>query len=144
MIRHAGLVAFRVDGRWRGALIEGDSGRGKSDLALRALDHGLRLVADDRTEVFVSNGCLFGSAPRTLAGLIEVRGVGIVPRGALPMAEIHIRVHCAAAPREVERAPDLTPRTLLGVKIPTLAIWPFEASAPLKLILALQHLGVRT
>ena len=142
MIHHAGLVALQVDGRWRGALIEGDSGRGKSDLMFRALDHGLRLVADDRTEVFVSSGRLFGTAPRTLAGLIEVRGVGVIALGALPAAEIHVRVRCAAGSGDVERVPDLTPRPLLGIEVPVLDLWPFEASAPLKLILAIRDLGV--
>jgi serine kinase of HPr protein (carbohydrate metabolism regulator) len=48
MILHAGLVALRLAGFWRGALICGPSGAGKSDLALKALDAGFRLVADDR------------------------------------------------------------------------------------------------
>jgi serine kinase of HPr protein (carbohydrate metabolism regulator) len=141
MIRHAGLVAARVDGRWRGALIEGESGRGKSDLALRALDHGFRLVADDRTNVFVSGGRLFGATPKTLAGLIEARGVGILTLTTLPIAEILLRVRCVTAPDEVERLPDPVSGSLLGVDIPTLNLWPFEASAPHKLILALGHLG---
>ena len=51
------------DGGWRGALIEGPSGAGKSDLALRALDAGFRLVADDRVVVWTSGGRLFGRAP---------------------------------------------------------------------------------
>ena len=142
MIRHAGLLATRVDGRWRGALIEGASGRGKSDFALRALDHGMRFVADDRTEVFISSGRVFGVAPRAIAGLIEVRGIGVVALTALPMAEIFLRVRCVATPDEVVRAPDAGCEPLLGVDIPSMALWPFEASAPLKLILALRHLGV--
>ena len=141
MIRHAGLLAARVDGRWRGALIEGASGHGKSDLALRAFDHGLRLVADDRTEVFVSGGRLFGVAPRALAGLIEVRGVGVLVLGPLPTAEIRLRVRCVATPDEVDRSPDPVCEPLLGVEIPSVDLWPFEVSAPLKLILALRHLG---
>ena len=49
MIHHAGLLARWTGGHWRGVLIEGESGSGKSDLALRALDDGWSLVADDRT-----------------------------------------------------------------------------------------------
>jgi serine kinase of HPr protein (carbohydrate metabolism regulator) len=142
MIQHAALVAARADGRWRGALIEGDSGRGKSDLAARALDHGLRLVADDRTRVFVSGGRLFGAAPRVLAGLIEVRGVGVVTLEPIPTAEIVLRVRCVATPTEVERMPEAVRERMLGVEIRRIDLWPFEASAPLKLILALRHLGV--
>ena len=71
MILHAGLVARRQDGYWRGVLIEGASGAGKSDLALRALDHGFRLVADDRVVVWASGGALYGRAPDSLAYLGE-------------------------------------------------------------------------
>jgi serine kinase of HPr protein (carbohydrate metabolism regulator) len=142
MIRHASLLAARIGGRWRGALIEGPSGGGKSDLALRALDHGLRLVTDDRTRVFVSGGRLFGAAPKVLGGLIEVRGVGVVALGGLPSAQIALRVRCASAPDAVERMPDTLSEPLLGIDIPAIDLWPFEASAPLKLIIALRHLGV--
>ena len=58
MIRHAGLIARRMGGVWRGVLIEGPSGAGKSDLALRALDQGFRLVADDRVVVWTDAGRL--------------------------------------------------------------------------------------
>jgi serine kinase of HPr protein (carbohydrate metabolism regulator) len=142
MIRHAGLLAAQVDGRWRGALIEGVSGRGKSDLALRALDHGMRLVADDRTEVFVSGGRLFGVAPKPLAGLIEVRGLGVMAFTPLKTARIVLRVRCVAAPDEPERMPRAASEPLLGVQIPTIELWPFESSAAQKLILALRHIGV--
>jgi serine kinase of HPr protein (carbohydrate metabolism regulator) len=142
MIRHAGLLAARVDGWWRGALIEGGSGCGKSDLALRAIDHGLRLVADDRTQVFVSGGRLFGAPPRSLAGLIEVRGLGVTALTPLPSVEIVLRVRCAPSAQEVERMPVRACEPVLGVPIPAIDLWSFETSAPLKLILALRHLGV--
>ena len=51
MVRHAGLIALWDAGVWRGALIEGVSGAGKSDLMLRALQAGWTLVADDRVEI---------------------------------------------------------------------------------------------
>jgi serine kinase of HPr protein (carbohydrate metabolism regulator) len=142
MIIHANLVAARIDGRWRGALVEGGSGRGKSDLALRALDHGMRLVADDRTRVFVSGGRLFGAAPRTLDGLMEVRGLGVVALAALPMAQIVLRVRCVDAPDAPERMPRRACESMLGVRLPAIDLWPFEASAPLKMILALRCLGL--
>ena len=142
MIRHAGLVAARIGGRWTGALIEGPSGSGKSDLALRAIGEGLVLVADDRTRVFVSRNQLFGAPPRPLAGLMEARGVGILARGALPLARIGLRVRCVDRPDAVTRLPDPAVEPLLGVPVPVIDLWPFEASAPLKLILALRHLGV--
>lgn len=142
MIRHAGLVARRVGGVWRGALIEGPSGAGKSDLALRALEAGFRLVADDRVTVFVSGGRLYGRAPAPLAGLIEARGFGITPVAALDLAEITLAVRCVAGPGQVERLPDPDGETLLGVAVPVFALWPFEPAAPAKLARMLEHLGV--
>lgn len=61
-----------------GILILGKSGAGKSELALRLIAQGAALVADDRVELFVRSGKLFARAPKTLAGLIEIRGVGII------------------------------------------------------------------
>jgi serine kinase of HPr protein (carbohydrate metabolism regulator) len=142
MIVHAGLVAARIQGRWRGALIEGASGTGKSDLALRALDCGMRLVSDDRTLVFVSGGRLYGAAPKTISGFVEVRGVGVVSLPALPTAEIVLRVRCVNSPEAVERSPDAISEKFLSVNIASMELWPIEASAPYKLILALRHLGV--
>lgn len=140
-IRHAGLVALRLDGRWRGALIEGPSGSGKSDLALRCLDAGLRLVADDRTVVFVSEGRLFGRAPDALWGLVEHRGLGVMTHPAVDVAEIVLVVRCEASPGAVERLPDPAVQTVLGVPAPLLRLWPFEGSAPAKLSRALEVLG---
>jgi serine kinase of HPr protein (carbohydrate metabolism regulator) len=144
LILHAGLIALRLGGgEWCGALIEGPSGSGKSDLALRALDHGFHLTADDRTVVFVSEGGLFGRAPEALAGLIEVRGVGILRRPALPMARIVMAVSCENAPEAVDRLPEFEVRTLLNVSVPLLRLWPFEPVAPVKLRHGLEHLGER-
>ncbi len=80
MIVHGGLIARRLGEHWRGVLIEGPSGAGKSDLALRALERGFSLVADDRVRLFVSGGRLYGRAPSALAGLIEARGIGVTRR----------------------------------------------------------------
>lgn len=142
MIRHAGLVARQIAGRWRGALIEGASGAGKSDLALRALAAGFRLVTDDRTLVFASEGALYGRAPAALAGLIEVRGVGVLPETVLRQAQIAMVVRCAAEPRAVERLPEPRLEPLLGVELPVFDLWPLEPAAPLKIARMLEHLGV--
>ncbi len=141
MILHAGLIALRQGGLWRGALIEGPSGAGKSDLALRALTHGFRLVADDRVQVFVSRGRLFGRAPATLSGLIEARGVGVLPEPSLALAEIVLAAWCARDGRVIERLADPGERAILGVAVPSLEIRAFGASAPAKLRRALEHLG---
>jgi serine kinase of HPr protein (carbohydrate metabolism regulator) len=140
MILHAGLLAQRIGGRWRGVLIQGPSGAGKSDLALRALDAGFALVADDRVQVFTSDGRLFGQAPPALAGLIEVRGLGVLRAPALALCEIALVARCA----EVERTPDPQLVEICGVTRPMVNIQPLEASAPAKLSRALQHLGLGT
>ncbi|MFT4251737.1 MAG: HPr kinase/phosphorylase [Caulobacter sp.] len=142
MIRHAGLVARRVGGFWRGALIEGVSGAGKSDLALRTLEAGFRLVADDRVATFVSDGELYGRAPDPLAGLIEVRGLGVVPEPALRLARIALVVRCVETPDQVERLPEPRFEVLLGVSVPVFDLWPLEPAAPAKIGRMLEHLGV--
>lgn len=141
MIRHAGLIARRHGGGWRGALIEGPSGVGKSDLALRALSEGFRLVADDRTLLFVSGGRLFGRAPAPLHGLIEARGVGILRLDALDFAPVDLWVRCTMSAEDVERLPSLATEVLLGVSLPVIEMYPLEFSAPAKLRRAIEHLG---
>jgi serine kinase of HPr protein (carbohydrate metabolism regulator) len=143
MIRHAGLVALRLDGLWRGALIEGPSGGGKSDLALRAIEAGFRLVADDRVVVWTSGGALFGRAPDPIRELIESRGVGVLPEPSVAFAQIVVAVACATSGEAIERTPELRCVEIAGIAVPRLRIDPFEASAPAKLRRALQHLGHR-
>ncbi len=137
---HAGLIAVRRDGRWFGILIEGPSGIGKSDLALRALEADFRLVADDRVIVWASGGQCFGRAPETLAGLIEARGVGIIGADALPFCRIGLVVRCVA-PGEVERLPEPVIVERAGIALPAVALWPLEPTAPAKIRRAADHLG---
>lgn len=134
MIVHAGLIARRLAGTWRGVLIQGPSGSGKSDLALRALGQGFRLVADDRVVLWASEGRLYGRAPDTLRGLIEVRGLDVVTVEPVPFCEVALLVRLGAP----ERMPDHTTEAVLGVPIPLLAAEPFEISAPAKLGRALE------
>jgi len=128
----------------RGVLLRGGAGSGKSDLALRfmalpgegALCPGL--VADDQVYVSANpDGTLTASAPPTIAGKIEVRGLGIMPVPFLPEAELVLV--CDLASNDVPRVPAESAKTtvLAGVPLPTLSLAPFEASAPLKLKMAL-------
>ena len=135
MIRHAGLVARHAGGFWRGALIEGPSGAGKSDLALRSLAAGCRLVADDRVVLWSVDGRLYGRAPASLHGLIEMRGVDVVRVAALEFAEVVMIARLVAT---TERMPDFHTENVLGVGIPTLDISPFEVAAPAKLSRAIE------
>jgi serine kinase of HPr protein (carbohydrate metabolism regulator) len=141
LIRHAGLVALRLGGRWAGALIEGASGVGKSDLAIRAIELGFRLAADDRTLVWASGGRLYGRSPGPLAGLIEVRGQGVVGESPLPLAEIVLLGFCVSETEEIERMPDPQSAIIEGIVLPRLVLRPKEPSAPAKLRRAIEHLG---
>ena len=142
MILHAGLIAMRVAGDWRGLLIEGPSGAGKSDLALRALEHGFRLVADDRVVAFVVRGRLYGRSPDPLAGLLEVRGLGITRQVHLPFARIVLAVRCVERADSVDRLPEFGAVDVLGLSLPCIEVWPFEPAAPNKLCNAIERLGV--
>jgi serine kinase of HPr protein (carbohydrate metabolism regulator) len=139
VILHAGLIAVRDSGpeggRWRGVLIEGPSGVGKSDLALRAMAQGFRLVADDRVLLWVSEGRLFGRAPDTLSGLLEVRGAGVLSVPALAFSEVALVAACGTP----ERAPEQPSARLLGVEIPRVEVDPRLVSAPAGLRRALSH-----
>jgi len=135
VIRHAGLIALRLEGAWRGVLIEGAAGAGKSDLALRSLAAGFRLVADDRLMLWVSGGALFGRAPDTLAGRLEIRGLDVVTAPALPLARVALLVRCGAP----ERIPKPRSEKILGLAIPLVELDPREPSAPAKLSRALSH-----
>ena len=141
MILHAGLIALRLGGHWAGVLIEGPSGSGKSDLALRALAAGFRLVADDRVIVWASGGVAWGRAPAALVGLIEVRGQGVRRVSPAPFARIVLAATCAADAEPIERLPDIEYAEIAGFATPRFRVHAFEASAPEKLRHAMQHLG---
>ena len=138
---HAGLIALYDGGRWKGVLIEGGSASGKSDLAVRCLSHGFALVADDRTRLWLSEGRLFGAAPHPIAGLIELRGLGVLPQSARRLAEVRLVVRCLQPADSLERLPDHDTRVLMGITLPKVAVRPFEASAPEKVAHALSLLG---
>ena len=121
-------------------LLTGPSGSGKSDLALRLIDGGARLIADDRVELTIADGRLCCRAPRAmpkeLLGRIEARGVGIVPVPVAPGAVPLQWVVALVPPDQVERLPVAETRQFLGRRVPLLRLSAFEASAPAKLRLA--------
>lgn len=134
---HAGLIARRGRRGWSGVLLRGPSGVGKSDLALRALQAGWRLVADDRTVVWTVGGRLWGAAPRSLRGLCEARGQGLVrPDPALPCAAVALVVDLAGPASALERLPDPARVEVEGVALPACALRAADASALARLRLA--------
>lgn len=130
---HATAVA--IDGR--AVLLRGAPGAGKSDLALRLIDAGALLVADDQSELFLREDALIVRPPATIPGLIEVRGLGIMRVAALAEAPVAMIVDLVAAAK-VERMPERRSEIILGVSLPLVELSPFEASAPIKLRLALR------
>lgn len=132
------MIAVHRVGAWRGALLEGLSGVGKSDLALRAVATGWRLAADDRVLIWTSDGRLFGRAPSTLRDLLEVRGVGVLPAAALRQVEIVLVAACESADAELDRVPIAERRDVLGLSLPVVRLRPCEPSALAKLELALE------
>ena len=115
-----------------GVLLLGKSGSGKSDLALRLIDGGALLIADDRVELCMEDGRLIATAPAALAGLLEMRGVGILTVPAASRAAVGLVVDLVPHDR-VERMPEPNTVSILDAALPHLALAPFDASTPAKL-----------
>jgi len=134
---HASTVA--TDGR--AVLIMGPSASGKSDLALRLLDRGFTLVSDDQTVVKRDGDRLMASAPPNIAGKIEIRGIGIVDMETVSNIPVALLVELTS---EIQRLPDESrERPLLGLKLPLISIDAMTASAPSKVALALDRMGLK-
>jgi serine kinase of HPr protein (carbohydrate metabolism regulator) len=133
---HASTVA--LDGR--AVVISGPSGSGKSDLALRLLDRGFTLVSDDQTIVRRKAEKLVASAPPTIAGKLEIRGVGIVAMPHLDDIPVALLVELTS---DIQRLPDDNrERPILGIPLPLISVDAMTASAASKVALALDRLGL--
>ena len=128
---HASCVAREG----RAVLIAGPSGSGKSDLALRLIDRGAGLVSDDYTVLHRVGEKLIARAPENIRGKIEVRGIGIVAMETVQEVPVALIIDLS---EQGERFP-LTERTRLiaGITVPVLRLRPFEASAAIKVEIAL-------
>jgi serine kinase of HPr protein (carbohydrate metabolism regulator) len=134
---HASTVALDD----RAVLISGPSGSGKSDLALRLLDRGFVLVSDDQTVVKKDGSRLLAGAPPTIAGKLEVRGVGIVDVERVENVPVALVVELTS---DIQRLPDDSrERLILGVRVPLISIDATFASAPSKVALALDRMGLK-
>ena len=124
---HATTVALRDRGEWRAAMLMGPSGVGKSDLGLRLIGRGWRLVSDDYTTLWASDGRLYARAPEQIAERIEARGVGIVFAASRHTARVVLAFNCV--PEAVERLPERRTRRFAGVDLPLFELNPRPASA---------------
>ncbi len=150
------LHATCVDISGHGVLLLGNSGSGKSDLALRLIDQGgngtgesglpVRLVADDQVILRADAQSLMARAPAEIAGRLEVRGAGIIAVPHTDEVAVRLAVELAGRDQEIERVPDFTTqrRRWQGVSIPLVRLRAFEASAPAKIratLVAVVHSG---
>jgi len=126
-------TCIEIDGI--GVLIRGASGSGKSDLALRLIDAGAQLVADDRVDLRLDGGKISASPPHEIAGMLEVRGVGILKMAFKAETSIGVVVELVAA-ENVERLPEAPLCHYMEVPVRLVSVAPFEASAPAKVRLA--------
>ena len=125
----------------QGILFRGPSGAGKSDLALRMIEQGARLIADDRVELLKKGNDILAYAPQTIEGLIEVRSIGVIKMQNLGATCIKMVVDLVPA-EELDRMPEDKQTEIDGVTLPLVRLNPFEVSAPAKVSLALAiHLG---
>ena len=133
---HATCVA--IGGQ--GVLLRGAPGAGKSDLALRLIEEGAVLVADDQVALTNTGEALLAAPPARIAGMLEVRGIGIVRMDFLPQCPVRLVVDLVP-PEAVERMPEAGTVDLCGHGIAQVQLAPFEASAPAKVRLALSRVA---
>lgn len=135
------LHASTVATEGRAVLITGPSGSGKSDLALRLLDRGFTLVSDDQTIVRRDGDRLLATAPPNIAGKLEIRGIGIVDMEHVSDVPVALLVELTS---DIQRLPDDSrERPVLGLRLPLISIDAMTASAPSKVALALDRIGLK-
>jgi HPr kinase/phosphorylase len=139
LILHAtGLVFYG-----RGLLLRGPSGSGKSDLALRLIDEDAALVSDDNCIMSAEEGVLYAAAPATTAGMLEIRGVGLMRVPHVEKAPIDFCFDCVAL-EQVPRMPEKAVVDIAGIRLPLFKLYPFEVSAVAKIRALLQYSPAHT
>lgn len=138
MLLHASCVAIHD----KAVLITGPAGAGKSDLALRLIDAGADLIADDQTVLTPAKNSLIASAPDSIKGFFEVRHVGLLHMPFLPVAEVRLYVDLEGIDAVIERLPEPDFIVLENFRIPRLRLPAFAASTPAKIRAALAYPAV--
>jgi|TARA_B110000438_G_C15651424_1_gene579722 serine kinase of HPr protein (carbohydrate metabolism regulator) len=129
-------TTLQLDGK--GVMLCGPSSSGKSDLGLRLIENGALLVADDRTNLSLDQNMVLASSPAEISGKIEVRGVGIINLKVIEKVQLALVVDLIEAV-VVQRMPSEEKIDLLGIKLPLIRLYAFEASAPAKIRAALMY-----
>jgi HPr kinase/phosphorylase len=127
-------TAVAVNGK--GVLLRGPSGSGKSDLALRLIDRGAGLIADDIVAAEVISGKVVLTPPDSIAGMLELRGAGLAKfpySSDVPLALVVDLVRSG----DVERMPEPEETSICGASVPLMRLDGFEPSAPIKVEMAL-------
>jgi HPr kinase/phosphorylase len=123
----------------KGVLIAGPAGAGKSDLALRLIDAGAQLVADDQTELKIEKNGLIASAPSSIRGLFEMRHVGLIEMPRIAKTKIALYVELTLLHEKLERLPEYEDMFLLEHAVRRLKLPAFASSTPAKIRAALRY-----
>ncbi|MDD3287892.1 MAG: HPr kinase/phosphatase C-terminal domain-containing protein [Alphaproteobacteria bacterium] len=129
MLIHATCVA--IDDKC--VLLAGEPGSGKSDTALRLVDRGAKLVADDQTKLEIIEGRLIASAPPSISGMMEVRHVGVLRMPFCASAPVALFVDLVNMDEKIDRLPELDHILLLDQQIPRLRLYGHAVSTPAKI-----------
>ena len=138
MLLHASCVA--INGK--AVLLTGISGVGKSDLAIRLIDDGAQLVADDQTLLSIENGVLLASPPPTIEGMIEIRHAGLARLPFVAGVPVALLVDLTPSGQVLERMPEQNVIFFLDQPVQRLRLPAFAASTPAKIRLLLSHPGI--
>ena len=122
----------------QGVMLCGPSASGKSDLGLRLIETGAKLVADDRTNLTLSSNTIEASAPKEIVGKMEVRGIGIITFNPILKTRLALVINLIKA-SDMQRLPKIETTVILGVTLPLVRLCAFEVSAPAKVHAALMH-----
>lgn len=122
-------------------LITGESGIGKSELALALIDRGARLISDDQVALRCEDDRLFATPAQNIGGQIEVRNLGLMPMEPGPECPVALLVELnRVAPRWIERSDR---RVILGIAIPQILLSPDSNVLPIKVEMALHAYGLK-
>jgi hypothetical protein len=135
------LQASAVAIEGRALLLFGPPGAGKSSLALALIEQGAALIGDDAVTLTLEGAQLIASPPPNIAGLLEVRGVGLVRLAPSAPAPVALALELGAG--RVERLPDALPQRLIaGVTVPVLAFDPGTIAPAARALWALRKHGL--